>query len=161
VTGPHRQRAAVEDLVRRAGARAGVEAVVLIGSIAAGTADTMSDVDAIVLVDDAALAALRSDPHGLHADAVPACWDQPGGPAEVLAHKWIDRNAVLVEVLVGTPAGPLRIADPARVVHGDPAVLTRSHRRPPLPRTAMTADTHPIESAYDQLKSTVRQHRNG
>jgi hypothetical protein len=111
-----------------------------------------------VIVDRSSFAAVYRQRHGLHAGTVPACWDHPADPpAEVAAHKWIDESGVLVEVLLGTPSGPLRVADPVRVVLGDPAVLTRVHRRPPVSRAEMTGATHPIEAAYDLLKSSVRQ----
>ena len=72
------------------------------------------------------------------------------------AHKWIDDSGVLVEVLIATASGPLRVAEPARVVLGDPAVLTRTTRRPPITREEMTESAHPVESAYDKLKEAVR-----
>ena len=53
-------------------------------------------------------------------------------------------------------SGPLRVAEPARVVLGDPAVLTRTTRRPPIRREEMTESAHPVESAYDKLKEAVR-----
>ena len=161
-TASTRQLAALDALASRAGRIPGVEAVLLIGSLAAGRADAMSDVDAIVIVDRSSFAAVHRHRHDLHADTVPACWDHPTEPAadpppDVAAHKWIDDNGVLVEVLLGTVAGPLRVAEPARVVLGDPTVLTRVRRRPPVTRLEMTAATHPIEAAYDLLKDAVRR----
>ena len=151
-----RQHTALDQLLVRASRVPEVEAVVLIGSLAAGTADAMSDVDAIVVVRS--FAAAHRQRHALHADPVPACWDHPDEPPplEVAAHKWVDDNGVLVEVLLGTASGPLRVAEPARVVLGDPTVLTRTHRRPPIPRAEMTESAHPIEAAYDRLKYAVR-----
>jgi hypothetical protein len=151
-----RQLAALEQLISRAGMLPDVDAVILIGSLASATADTVSDVDAIVVVRDPFSAAYRRR-HELHAASVPACWDHPTDPAsDVGAHKWIDGNGVLVEVLLGTTSGPLRIAEPARVVLGDPAVLRRTRRRPPVTRAEMTGSAHPIEAAYDRLKEAVR-----
>ena len=152
-----RQVAALDALVRRAGRIPGVEAVILIGSLAGETADAMSDVDAIVIVERSSFAAVRAARHGLHADRVPACWDQPADRLSgVAAHKWIDESGVLVEVLLGTASGPLRVAEPARVVLGDHGVLTRVRRRDRIARSEMTGSTHPIEAAYDQLKESVR-----
>lgn len=153
-----RQEAALQGLLRRAGDLLEVDAVVLIGSLAAGTADAMSDVDAIAIVRDAAFAAAWSRRHALHAVTAPACWDhRTEPPSDIGAHKWIDESGVLVEVLLGTVSGPLRVAAPARVVWGDPAALARARRRPPIARAEMTDSKHPIEAAYDRLKAAVRQ----
>jgi hypothetical protein len=150
--------AAVDELVRRAGQIPEVEAVILIGSLASATADAVSDVDAIVVVREQSFLDAHRQRHALHAASVSACWDHPTDPPpEVAAHKWIDDNGVLVEVLLATPTGPLRIAEPARVVLGDPAVLSGTRRRPPITRAEMTGSTHPIEAAYDRLKESVRQ----
>jgi Nucleotidyltransferase domain len=74
---PARQRAAPDDLLRRADHMPGIEAVVLIGSLASNTADAMSDVDAIVILAEASFADGHQQRHALHAASVPACWDQP------------------------------------------------------------------------------------
>jgi hypothetical protein len=153
-----RQLAALDDLLRRAGDVPEVEAVVLIGSLAAGSADSVSDVDAIVIVRDSGFAAAVDRRHALHPAAVAACWDQPTDPpSDPTAHKWVDESGVLVEVLIATASGRLRVAEPARVVLGDPTTLTRTRRRPPIRRDEMGGGgLHPIESAYDQLKEAVR-----
>lgn len=155
-----RQLAAVDALVARADRIPGIEAVILIGSLAGGTADAMSDVDAIVVIERSSFAAVRRVRHSLHADWVPACWDHHADQlSHVAAHKWIDPSGVLVEALLGTASGPLVVAEPARVVLGDPAVLDRVRRRPRITRAEMTASTHPIEAAYDLLKESVRRAR--
>jgi len=155
--GVTRQLAALDDLLRRAAKVPEVEAVILIGSLASGAADSVSDVDAIVIVGELSFDAAHQQRHAFHAASVPACWDHPiGPPSDVAAHKWIDGSGVLVEVLIATASGPVRVAEPARVVLGDPAVLTRTSRRPPIKREEMTESTHPVESAYDKLKEAVR-----
>jgi hypothetical protein len=156
--GVTRQWAAFDELVHRAGQIPEVEAVILIGSLASATADAVSDVDAIVMVHELSFPAAHRQRHALHAASVPVCWDHlTDPPSEVAAHKWIDDNGVLVEVLLATTSGPpLRVAEPARVVLGDPAVLSRTRRRPPIRREEMTGSTHPIEAAYDRLKESVR-----
>jgi hypothetical protein len=155
---PTRQLAALDDLLRRARGIPEVEAVILIGSLAAGTADAVSDVDAIVVVRESGFAAAVWRRHALHLASVAACWDQfTGPPSDPAAHKWLDESGVLVEVLIATASGPLRVADPARVVLGDPATLDRTHRRPPIRRAEMGGSVHPIESAYDRLKECVRR----
>lgn len=143
-----RQQAALEELVTRARQITDVEAVILIGSPATATADVVSDVDAIVLVRESSFQTAYRRRHALHAESVPACWDHlTDASAESAAHKWIDGRGVLVEVLVATASGPLRVAEPAPVVLGDPAVLSRTRRRPPTRRADMTEATHPIEAA--------------
>ena len=156
--GVTRQLAALDELVRRAGQIPEVDAVILIGSLASATADALSDVDAIVVVREFSFPSAYGQRHSLHAASVPACWDHlTDPPSEVAAHKWIDENAVLVEVLLATASGSLRIAEPARVILGDPAVLNRTRRRPRIRRHEMTGSTHPIEAAYDGLKDAVRR----
>lgn len=152
-----RQMAVVDDLLRRAGQMPEAEAVILIGSLASGTADAVSDVDAIVVVAESAFAAGWGHRHRLHAASAIACWDQLSDPrSDVAAHKWIDENGVLVEVLLGTASGRMRVGEPARLVLGDPVVLGRMHRRPAIAREEMTRSVHPIEAAYDLLKESVR-----
>ena len=89
--------AALDVLVRQAERIPEVEAVVLIGSLASGRADAVSDVDAIVIARDASFAAVYRQRHNLHGASVLACWDQRTDPgADVAAHKWIDANGVLL-----------------------------------------------------------------
>ena len=98
-----RQLAALDDLLRRAAKVPEIEAVVLIGSLASGAADSVSDVDAIVIVRESSFDAGRQQRHALHTASVPACWDYPiDPPSEVTAHKWIDDSGVLVGVLIAT-----------------------------------------------------------
>ena len=152
-----RQLAALDALVSRARHIPEVEAVILIGSLASATADAVSDVDAIVIVREFSFPAAYQQRHGLHAASVPACWDHlTDPPSDVAAHKWIDEQGVLVEVLFATTSRPLRVAEPVRVVLGDPAILGRTRRRPPIKREEMTESTHPIEAAYDRLKEAIR-----
>jgi hypothetical protein len=155
--GVTRQLAALDELVRRAREIPEVDAIILIGSLASATADAVSDVDAIVVVRELSFPAAYQQRHALHAASVLACWDYQADPSsDIAAHKWVDDNAVLVEVLLATTSGPLRVAEPARVVLGDPAVLGRARRRPPIRRAEMTGATHPIEAAYDRLKESIR-----
>lgn len=156
---PARQIAALEDLLLRAGEMRHVRAVILIGSLAAGTADSMSDVDAIVVVNDSSFSTAHRARHALHPSSVAACWDQDGPqPTDVASHKWIDQRGVMVEVLIGTTRS-LRVAEPARVVLGDEVCLERVRRRPAIRRAEMTRAVHPIEAAYDELKAAVRRSR--
>lgn len=61
-------------------------------------------------------------------------------------------------MLIATTSGRLRVAEPARIVLGDPTTLARTRRRRPIRREEMGAgDVHPIESAYDQLKEAVQR----
>ncbi len=152
-----RQLAALDDLLRRAAKVPEIEAVVLIGSLASGAADSVSDVDAIVIVRESSFDAGRQQRHALPHRLSPGVLGSPDRPTlGVAAHKWIDDSGVLVEVLIATASGPLRVAEPARVVLGDPAVLTRTTRRPAIRREEMTESAHPVESAYDKLKEAVR-----
>jgi hypothetical protein len=155
--GVTRQWAALDELVGRAGQIPEIEAVILIGSLASATADAVSDVDAILVIRESSFPSAYGQRHALHGASVAACWDHlTDPPSEVAAHKWIDESGVLVEVLLATASGPLRVAEPARVILGDPGVLSRTRRRPPIRRDEMTGSPDPIEAAYDRLKEAVR-----
>lgn len=152
-----RQQEALDELVARAGQVPEVEAVILIGSLAADTADVVSDVDAIVPVRETSFRVAYEQRHALHADSAAACWDHVNdAAADIAAHKWIDHRGVLVEALLATASGPLRVAEPAHVILGDPAVLSRTRRRPPTRQAEMSETIHPIEATYDRFKEAVR-----
>ncbi len=163
---PVRQRGVVKRLVERIEATADLEAAFLLGSLARGDADDLSDVDAFVIVREGRFDAAWSERHALRGDEALAAWDDvdPERP-EIGAHKWITRDLVLVEVVLATTSSGIRLADPFAVVAGDAAVAERVGRRPPITRADLrafadkrvaTGHAHEIESAYESLVNAVR-----
>lgn len=79
-----------------------------------------------------------------------------GGPG---VHKWLTRDLVFVELLVGEP-GQFQLADPFRLPWGDDAVLEKIPRRAPIDRaTEFHPDPLSVARAYDDLKDAVRRER--
>ena len=75
-------------------------------------------------------------------------------------HKWITRDLVLVECLLGE-AGSFRLAEPYKVVAGDATLADRLPRRQQLTHADVTASPpdEPIERLYDEFKASVRGRR--
>jgi hypothetical protein len=93
--------------------------------------------------------------HELHGTGSLACWDGRR-QAEAAAHKWVTADLVLVEALFAGPDSGVRLAPPWRVVAGDPDLALRFTPRPPIQRTEMGSDVHPVERAFDELKVALR-----
>ena len=147
-----------------------LEGLVLIGSLARGDGDDLSDVDLIVVVAegrfDEAWSARRELEGG---DALVAWDDLERGRPEVGARKWLTRDLVLVECLLATASSGVRLADPFRVVVGAAGIPDRFARRPPIERSELDAYVaereadglgfHEVEHAYAALTRAVRQAR--
>lgn len=146
----------MEDLAHRIAQISSIEGLILIGSLAAGTADALSDVDTIAITTVTGFGTAWADRHRLHADSVCACWDitEPDHP-DAGAHKWIGIDGVLVECLLTPPDSGVRLASPAQLITGDPDVIDKLPRRDPIVRTEMSGG-HPVEDSYDAFKKTVR-----
>lgn len=155
-TPPLRQHQAVDELAHRIAEISSIDGLVLIGSLAAGTADALSDVDTIAITTATGFGSPWADRHRLHADLVCACWDitEPDHP-DVGAHKWISTEGVLVECLLTPPDSGVRLAQPAQVITADQDLINKLPRRDPITRTEMSGG-HPVEDAYDTFKNTVR-----
>jgi hypothetical protein len=87
----------------------------LVGSFAADAADSVSDVDLIVVAPDGALSAGWEQRDRLHATGALASWDEHDGVFEEAAvHVWLTPDIVLVEALIatlssGAPGTPTRM----------------------------------------------------
>jgi predicted nucleotidyltransferase len=168
---PVRQHGVVKRLAGRINATADLEAAILLGSLARGDADDLSDVDAFVIVREGRFDAAWSERHTLRGDEALASWDDVDPERhEIAAHKWITRDLVLVEVVLATASSGIRLADPFAVVAGDAAVAERIERRPPIERADLrafadkrvaTGRAHEIERAYESLVNAVRRVGSG
>jgi Nucleotidyltransferase domain len=154
---PARHASCLQRLLDRAGGHPAIHAAILVGSLAAGTADPLSDIDLLLVTADGAFGSAWRDRHQLHMAGAVVCWDQVSpGAQDVAAHRWVGDDGILVEALMFGPGSGVRIAEPALVVAGAADALSRLPRRPPIDRAEMTGASHPIEAAYDSFKALCR-----
>jgi predicted nucleotidyltransferase len=164
---PGRQQRVVERLADCIETTPDLLAGFLLGSLARGDADDLSDVDLIVIVQEGSFEAAWAQRHALQGDDALAAWDDldPERP-EIGAHKWITRELVLVELVLATASSGIRLADPFLVVGGDAGVADQVERRPPIAREELRefADmrveagrANEIETTYEALVNAVRR----
>jgi predicted nucleotidyltransferase len=163
---PERQQRVVDRLAACIEETPELVAGFLLGSLARGDADDLSDVDLIVIVQEGAFDAAWAKRHTLQGDDALAAWDDldPERP-ELGAHKWITRELVLVELVFATASSGIRLADPFVVIGGDAAVADRVERRPSIAREELrefadmrveTGRANAIETTYEALVDAVR-----
>jgi len=161
-----RQEAELDRVARVIAASPLLEGALVVGSLAAGTGDDMSDVDLFVVVspgrfDDAWT--LRAELEGGNAlvawDRVDPDWPKVGG------HEWISRDLVLVECMLTEAVGGARLAGPSRVLVGPADLADRVPHAPQLTRAALDdyaqeqrelGRVHPVKAAYGELARAVR-----
>jgi hypothetical protein len=155
---PARQQRQLALITERLAAMPEVVGAILVGSLAAGTADACSDIDLLVRTPDDRFAAGWGRRHDVHGDSALACWDQgPGAGSQVAVHRWVTTDMVLVEALFASPAGKVRLAKPWRVVVGDAGVADSFEPRPPIDRAEFSRENvHPVDLAFDDLKTALR-----
>lgn len=166
---PKRQATALAALASALEEHPNVLGALLVGSLARGGGDALSDIDCIVVTSQGAFDEVWHSRCSLHGSTVTTCWDHTdeGGPPDARAHKWLDDNLVLVECLITTPASGVRLAPPHRVLTGPDDLATHLEARPPIERDEMTAVGDrfardlDVETAYDLLKDAVRRRRDG
>ena len=153
-----RQWPTIERLVAEAAAVPEVAGVIVIGSFAAGRADTLSDVDLFVVAREGDFEAAWEKRERLSGSGLLTSWEKrrKDNP-DVGLYVWLNQDLVLVEALFCTP-GSARLAElaPAVVVIGSPSLLDGFRRRPPVRRSEMRF-TNPVERAYHQLKEAIRK----
>ncbi len=134
----------------------------LLGSLARGEGDDVSDVDFIVFAADEAFASAWDERHRLHPrDAV--CWDypRPPGPRDVAGHRWLTADFVLFDGLIATPSGT-RVAEPFHLLVGDEALERQLRKRESIDvegAAAAEIELHEIERLFGQLKLAIRARR--
>jgi hypothetical protein len=134
--------------------------MVLIGSLAAGSADALSDVDLFVVARPGAFQAMWAKRRELSGSSVLASWESHSTDRpDVGFYVWLSEELVMVEALFCVP-GSARLADgaPAAILVGPPSLLDTFPRRPPVRRSEMRF-THPVEKAYKALQDVIRQNR--
>ena len=161
-----RHERVLERLAEAIEAAPSLEGAILLSSLARGGGDEVSDVDLIAVVRDGSFEQAWSRREALHGADALASWDdlEPGRP-EIGGHKWLNRDLVLVECLLATPASGVRLAEPFRVLAGDASLPDRLVRRPPIERADLDAyaqerhaagRVHDVERAYAELARAVR-----
>jgi hypothetical protein len=132
----------------------------LLGSLAAGAGDALSDVDTIVIAPDDGFAQAWAARAELQDERVLCAWDQrsPQVP-EAAAHKWITHDIVLVESLICSPSSGVRLAPPHVVLAGPPDLPRLLPARAVIDCGEMAATGNAVEDAYDALKAAVRAAR--
>jgi hypothetical protein len=155
---PARQHRHLALITERLALMPEVLGAILVGSLAAGTADACSDIDLIVATPDGRFAPGWERRHDAHGDSALACWDTgPDAGSEVALHRWVTADMVLVEALFASPASGARLAKPWRIIAGDQAMADSFEPRPPIDRAEFSRDAaHPVDLAFDDLKNALR-----
>lgn len=136
--------------------------LILIGSFASGTCDSLSDIDLIVAVRDGMFDEAWRRRETLREAPVAAAWDERKEQfTEAGSHKWVTHEVIFVECFLATPTSGVQVADPAHVIVGEQALLDRFPRRGPIDRSEMQGEPHPVERAYDDLKALLRKSSDG
>jgi hypothetical protein len=162
-----RQWPTLVEVVERAQALPGFGAFILIGSLAGGSPDSLSDVDSIVSIDDGAFDSAWAGRTSLYGRAPAFAWDvRPDADGAIGAHKWLTHGLVLVECVLATPRARARLAEPYVVVAGDPARVETFEHVPPISRAELQAyveqnrregrEQPEVQRAYDELARAVR-----
>jgi hypothetical protein len=136
-----------------------LDALLVVGSLADGAADALSDIDLLVIVREGHFDQAWAERESLRVTGALCAWDQrPDHDAEIAAHRWLTPHLVLVEALIATSASGVRLAEPWKLVTGRSDASSALTHRPPIERSEMCAtEPHPVEAAYDEFKSRVRR----
>ena len=152
-----RQWPTLETLARRVAVDPELVGLLLLGSVAAGEGDALSDLDVVVVARSGRFPAAWERRERLREGAPLVAWDhllsdRPDCGLVV----WLTSDLVLVEALITTP-GSARLAEgaPCVVVTGPPDLVARLPTRPRVRRAEMQI-THPVEHAYKALQAAVR-----
>lgn len=128
------------------------------GSLAAGSADAVSDIDLIICARPGRFAQVWRRRCDLHVTGALVSWDDEGqAAAEIAVHRWVTDDLVLVEALFAAPGSGVRLAQPWRIIAGGPQVAGAFASRPPIDRSEMDREAaHPVDRAFDDLKVALR-----
>jgi hypothetical protein len=156
---PHRQQAALAAITRQLASAADVLGALVVGSLAAGSADAASDIDLIICTRPGRFAGAWARRHELHATGALVSWDdQSPITTEIAAHRWVTPDLVLVEALFAAPGSGVRLAQPWTLIAGEPEVTAAFPARPPIDRSEMNRHAaHPVDQAFDDLKVALRR----
>jgi hypothetical protein len=153
-----RQWPRILDLAERVAAAPQLAGLLLLGSFARGGADSLSDVDFIVVIEPGRFDEAWEKRHDLHPEGS-ACWDYPRPDnREVAAHRWLTPDIVLFDGLISTPSGA-RVADPLVVLVGDVGLADRMTRFDQAGQSGVEIELNEVERLYGLLKLAARAAR--
>jgi Nucleotidyltransferase domain len=158
---PNRQDAALAVIARQIAAMKDcILGALVVGSIAAGTADAASDIDLLVCAQPGRFRETWRRREELHVTGASVAWDKdPAEGSEIGTHRWITSDVIMVEALITAPGSGVRLARPWKVIVGDADVADQFRARPPIDRAEFdSTGAHPAELAYDNLKDVLRRH---
>jgi predicted nucleotidyltransferase len=119
-----RQWPTLATLVERVRRSESLDGLVLLGSMAAGTFDELSDIDAVVVVRAGFFDSAWDARHELSRGCI-ARWDLPGGLMST-GHNWLTRDLVKVDCTIIDPDGREKpLAAPYVVCAGSPNIAAR------------------------------------
>jgi predicted nucleotidyltransferase len=158
LTNTSRQDGLLERLGDYVEASPAIGTLVVVGSFAAGNADAVSDLDLFFVTYPDRFEDAWNHRHELHVTGALVEWDvlEPASQ-RVGGHRWLSLDLVLVEAVISESDGGGRIAEPFRLVRGDPELLDQFPRREAIDVNEMSANGHPIDVAYDAFKQAVRE----
>jgi predicted nucleotidyltransferase len=135
-----------------------LDALLLIGSLARGTADEASDLDLVVAVSEGRIQQAWERRDSLVTPDALVAWDDPRSDLsrEIVGRKFLSRDVVKVEVTLATPSSPFRLADPFVVAVGDEAVPDRFKRAEPI--TPEAQDAYERELREEGLVPEIELH---
>ena len=146
------------------------DGVLLLGSLARGEGDAISDVDMIAVTRPGKWQAGWEARHLLSAGAL-VTFDRPGDRPGVAAHNWLTPDLAKVECLIAEPLeGGLRLYGDPVVLHGAHDLPHKFERKPPLTRLEIEAYSDElreqnaipdIERAYGDLIRLLRREFRG
>jgi len=155
---PVRQHRTLAAVAARLDVLPEVAGAVLVGSLAAGTADAASDVDLLVCAASGQFESAWARRTELHVTGALVSWDDGPRPgAQTAVHRWVTDDVVLVEALFTVAGSGVRLAEPWRVIAGAAEVWTSFRARPPIDRAEFDrAEAHPVDRAFAELKRALR-----
>ena len=155
---PERQRATLAEIAKTIARTAWLDALLVVGSLANGEADALSDIDLLVIVREGQFDQAWAAREEVRVTGTLCAWDQRNDNAEVAAHRWLTTDLVLVEALFATASSGVRLAEPRDLVAGRSAAPAELAQRPRIHRSERgRTEPHPVEAAYDVFKSKVRR----
>ncbi len=132
-------------------------AAILLGSLARGDGDPLSDIDLLVVVRDGQFEKAWEMRHTLSRGALYA-WDRVEPGREVAKHAWLTVDLIKVECPITTVLGGHRLGDPYVVVAGNrsaaDSLLRMDSETEHVPPAAGQVDE--IELRYGALKTALR-----